>query len=173
MPMAAITLAAGLIGYSRLATWLRPRRRGRALRLATWLGAALFSGVGLHDVADRLAHAPVLIDRAEAEQIWPWFLQVGPDDAVMVDYEVSAPLSSRQEIYGCELDANLPKRFPELGPEFHWLFIRNSNRFYNVLVQQHFEIVHRGQHVTVGRRGVDVSARNSDFFRFCANTNTR
>ena len=83
------------------------------------------------------------------------------------------PCRPDAEIYGCELDANLPKGFPHLGPEFRWLFIRNRNRFYNLLLKQGFEVVHHGKHVTIARRGVAVSARNSDFFRFCANTNPR
>jgi hypothetical protein len=172
MPMAAITLAAGLIGYARLANWLRARQWGRAM-VAVWLGSALICGIGLNDIANRLSHAPVPIDREEAQQIWNWVRQVSDDDAVIVDYELSAPLSSRREIYACELDANLPKGFPHLGPEFRWLFVRNSNRFYNLLLQQEFEVVHRGKYATVARRGVAVSARNSDFFRFCANTSAR
>jgi hypothetical protein len=173
MPMAAMVLAAGLIGYGRLARWLLPRRGGRVLFVIAWLCSILFCGVGLRDVADRLSRAPAPIDRDEAEQVWSWIRQVGQDDAIMVDYDVSAPLSSRREIYGCELDANLPKGFPKLGPEFRWLFIRNTNRFYNLMLEQGFEVVHHGKYVTVARRGKAVSARNSDFLRFCANTNAR
>jgi Predicted membrane protein (DUF2079) len=173
MPMAAITLAAGLIGYARLANWLQAWRGGPGMMVAVWLGSVLICGVGLDDFAHRLSHAPVPIDREEAQQIWNWVRQVSEDAAVIVDYELSAPLSSRREIYACELDANLPKGFPHLGPEFRWLFVRNSNRFYNLLLQQDFEVVHRGKYATVARRVVAVSARNSDFFRFCANTNAR
>ncbi len=173
MPMAAIVLAAGLIGYARLANWSRPRRGGRAVMVMAWICAGLVCAVGLRDVTDRLARVPVLIDRDEAEQVWSWIRQVGDDDAVIVDYEFSAPLSSRRLIYGCELDANLPRGFRRLGPEFRWLFIRNTNRFHNFLLEQGFDVVHRGRYATVARRGLAVSARNSDFFRFCANTNSR
>ena len=110
MPMAAMVLAAGLIGYARLANWLLPRRGGRAWLAMVWICAAAFCGVGLRDVTDRLAHVPVLIDREEAEQIWSWIRQVGPDDAVMADYEVSAPLSSRRQLYGYD-----PRRQPAQG----------------------------------------------------------
>jgi hypothetical protein len=82
----------------------------------------------------------------------------------MVDYEISAPLSSRRLIYGCEMDANLPRGFPQLGPEFRWIFVRNTNRFYNLLLQQGFEVVHKGKFVTVARRGLTVAGRNSGFF---------
>jgi hypothetical protein len=164
MPMAAMVLAAGLIGYARLANWLRPRRGGRALMAIAWICACLFCGVGLRDVTDRLTKVPILIDRDEVEQVWSWIRQVGDDDAVIVDYEFSAPLSSRRLIYACEMDVNLPKGFPQLGAEFRWLFIRNANRFYNVLLQQGFEVVHKGKYVTIARRIVTVSAQNSDFF---------
>jgi hypothetical protein len=164
MPMAAIVLAAGLIGYARLANWLLPRRGGRAWMVVAWICAGLFCGVGLRDVTDRLASVPVAIDREEAEQVWSWIRQVGADDAVIVDYEFSAPLSSRRLIYGCEMDANLPRGFPQLGPEFRWMFVRNTNRFYNVLLQQGFDVVHKGKFVTVARRGLTVSGRNSGFF---------
>jgi hypothetical protein len=173
MPMAALVLAAGLIGYARLAGWLRPIRFGQSAMVAIWVCAGLFCVIGLRDVTARLASAPAPIDREEAEQVWAWIRQVGPTDAMMVDYEVSAPLSSRRLIYGCEMDANLPTGFPDLGPEFRWLFIRNTNRFYNPMLGQGFEVVHHGKNWTVARRGIDVSARNCDFFRFCANTNTR
>ena len=164
MPMAAMVLAAGLIGYAQLANWLLPRRGGRALMAMAWVCAALFTCVGLRDVTDRVAQVPVPIDREEAEQVWSWIRQVDDNDAVMVDYELSAPLSSRRLIYGCEMDVNLPRRFPALGPEFRWLFIRNTNRFYNVLLANGFEIVHKGKYVTIARRGLAVSAQNSDFF---------
>jgi hypothetical protein len=129
-----------------------------------WIGCGLMCAIGLRDVTDRLAHAPVPIDRDEAEQVWSWVREVGADDAVMVDYELSAPLSSRRWIYGCELDANLPSGFPHLGPEFQWLFVRNANRFYNILLEQGFEVVHQGKYVTVGRRRAAVVAGNSEFF---------
>jgi hypothetical protein len=164
MPLAAIVLAAGLIGYARLADGLRAHRRGRALIVIAWVCAVLVSGVGLRDVTNRLALAPILIDRQEAEQVWSWIRQVGANDAVMVDYELSAPLSSRPLIYGCELDANLPKGFPQLGPEFRWLFIRNANRFYKPLLNQGFDVVYQGKHVTVARRSVGQLPRKSEFF---------
>jgi len=85
---------------------------------------------------------------------------------VIADYEVSAPLSSRRQLYSYILDANLPKGFPQLGPEFHWLFIRNDYRFLKILLDQGFEVVHRGKYLTIARRGVANLARNSDFFDF-------
>jgi hypothetical protein len=173
MPMAAILLAAGLIGYARLANGLLARDGGRAGLAIAWVCAAVMCGLGLHDVTDRLAHAPALIEREEAEQIWHWIEEVGDNDAVMADYEVSAPLSSRRRLYSYIMDVNLPKRFPELDPDFRWLFIRKGYPFLNRLLDQGFEVVYQGKYLTIARRRASLSARNSDFFRFCANTNPR
>jgi hypothetical protein len=100
---------------------------------------------------------PAPIDREEAELVWHWIRRVGDDDAVIVDIELAAPLSSRRELFGCELDANLPRGLAKLDPRFRWLFIRNTNRFYNLLLEQGFEIVHRGNFVTVARRSAAMS----------------
>jgi hypothetical protein len=169
MPMVVLVLAAGLIGYARLATWLLPHRGGRAWLALAWLGAAVMGGIGLRDVTNRLASVAPLIDSREAEEIWTWIRQVGPDDAVMAGYEVSAPLSSRRSLYSFVLDANQPKGFPLLGPEFHWLFIQNDYPLLKPLLDQGFDTVHRGKHLTIARRGAITLAGNSDFFRFCAN----
>jgi hypothetical protein len=152
MPMAAILLAAGLIGYARLATGLLARRGGRAGLTVVWVCAAVTFGMGLRDVTDRLAHAPVLIDREDAEQVWYWIKQVGDDDAVMADYEVSAPLSSRRRLYSYIMDVNLPKNFPELDSGFRWLFIRKGYPSLNRLLEQGFEVVCQGKYLTIARR---------------------
>ena len=173
MPMAAILLAVGLIGYARLANGLLARRGGRAGLAIVWACAAVMCGVGLRDVTDRLARAPVLIERQEAEQIWKWIKAVGDDDAVLADYEVSAPLSSRRQLYSYVMDVNLPKNFPELDPAFRWLFIRNAHPFLNRLLEQGFEIFYQGKYLSIARRVGLSTTRDSDFFRFCANTNSR
>ncbi len=152
MPMAGLVLASGLIGYARLAGRLRHQRLGVVWIALMWTGAALFCTIGLRDVTGRLRHAPVAIESDEAAEVWPLIRQVAGDDAVMVDYEISAPLSSRRQIYGCEMDANLPKGFPQLGPEFRWLFIRNQNRFYKAMLDQGFEVVHQGKNLTIAHR---------------------
>ena len=153
MPMAAIVLAAGLIGYARLANWLllaarRPSGPGDRLGLR---GRDVLHR-RLRDVTNRLARSPCVIEREEAEQIWHWINEVGDYDAVMADYEVSAPLSSRRQLYSYVMDVNLPKRFPELDPEFRWLFVRKGYPFLNRLLDQGFEVVYRGKYLTIARR---------------------
>jgi hypothetical protein len=159
VPMAVLVLAGGLIGYARLGSWLLPRRGGMLGLALIWACAAVFSVVGLQDVLSRLAQVATPIDRQEAQEIWSWIAQVGPDDAVMADLEVTAPLSSRRWLYSYIVDANLPKGFPHLGPEFRWLFIKNEYPFLKTLLDQGFEVVHRSRYLTIARRGAVTLAR--------------
>ena len=147
MPMAAIVLAAGLIGYARLANWLRlAARRAVADRgspgLARPCSAAWVCGTSSPAVSDRV---PVLIDRQEAEQIWAWIRQVGPDDAVMADYEVSRPpVIPRQALRLRSSMPTCPRVFPTSGRSFAGSSSGTTNRFYNLLLDQGFDVVHRG-----------------------------
>jgi hypothetical protein len=152
MPMVSLVLAAGLYGYARLGHWLRPRPGGWAWTLLLWTGAAVICCVGLRDVAARRASVPAPIERLEAEQIWTWIGRVGPDEGVIADYQVSAPLSSRRSLYSYGMYWNQPKGFPRLGREFHWLFVKTDYPFLKVLLDQGFEVVHRGHFLTVARR---------------------
>jgi hypothetical protein len=205
VPMVVTVLAAGLIGYARLCSWLLSRgavdahdRRtsgepahlgkskghahisiGRWARLglarraardqdpqsrispwvpgglaALWLVVVVVCVLGLRGVLTRLDRVPVAISREEAGQIWQWIRQVGPHDAVLADYAVAAPLSSRRQLYSYILDTNLPPGFPHLGPEFRWLFVRNDFAALDSLLAQGFVIVHRGAYLTIARRGV-------------------
>ncbi|HZW31338.1 MAG TPA: DUF2079 domain-containing protein [Isosphaeraceae bacterium] len=169
MPMAILVLAAGLVGYARLATWLRKRPRGRVWLALVWLGAVALGVVGVRDLTHRMGQIPVTIDRQEAAAIWTWIRQVDPEDAVLAGYEVAAPLSSRRWLYSYVLDPNLPPGFPQLGSQFHWLLVGNDYYLLKPLLDQGFEVVHRGNHLTIARRGTVTLARNPDFFRFRAN----
>jgi Predicted membrane protein (DUF2079) len=173
MPMVVMVLAAGLIGYARLADELLRRPRGRAWLALVWLGAAAMGCVGLRDVVRRMDRVPPTFDRQEARDVWSWIRQVSPDAAVLADYEVSAPLSSRRALYSYVLDANLPAGFPHLGPEFQWLFVRSDYPLLKALLDQGFDVVHRGPYLTIARRGTMNFAGNPEFFRFRANTNPR
>ncbi len=172
MPMAVMVLAAGLIGYARLAAWLLPRPAGRVWLAMAWLAAVAMGAAGLRDVSNRMAAVPRVFEPQEAGEIWGWIRQVSPDDAVLADYEVSAPLSSRPWLYSYIMDTNLPDGFPRLRPEFHWLFVRSDYRLLKVLLEQGFDVVHRGPYLTIARRGTINLAEKNDFFRF-ARTRSR
>ena len=116
-----------------------------------------------------MASVPVAIDRQEAEEIWSWIRQVAPEDAVIADDKVAAPLSSRRSLYGYILESNLPQRFPRLGPEFRWLFVHNDWRWLKPLRDQGFDVVYRGRYLTIARRNTISLARISEIFRFRAN----
>jgi len=158
MPIVVLVLAAGLVGYARMGTWLWLRGRGGRVGLAlAWACAALFCGVGLREVTGWLARVPVKIDRLEAEEIHSWIRQVGPTASVIAAYEVSAPLSSRRRLFSYVLFSNQPLGFPRLDPEIHWLFIRNDYPFLKVLLDQGFEVVHRGRYLTIAQRAAATS----------------
>jgi hypothetical protein len=153
MPMAILLLAAGLVGYARLGRWLLARgRAGRAALAIVWVWAAILCGVELRGVTGWLARVPQKLDRAEAEQVWSWIRQVAPDDAVVTALEVSAPLSSRRQLYGYGLFEQRPPGFPRLSPEFHWLFMQSDYPFLKMLLDNGFEVVHRGRFLTIARR---------------------
>jgi hypothetical protein len=173
MPMVALVLAAGLIGYARLAAGLLPRRAGGTWLALVWIASAAVCALGIRDVNRRVSSVPALIDRQEAEEIWAWIRQVEPDDAVLADYEVSAPLSSRHRLYSYIMDVNLPPGFPHLGPEFRWLFIRNDWPHLKSLLDQGFSVVHRGPYLTIAHRRTISLVGISNFFRFRANNSSR
>ena len=102
-----------------------PAAAGRPWLALVWLASAARSAPSASATSPAGWHpCPPRSIAQEAEEIWAWIRQVGPDDAVIADYEVSAPLSSRRWLYSYILDVNLPPGFPHLGPEFRWLFVR-------------------------------------------------
>jgi uncharacterized membrane protein len=152
-PMAILVVAAGLVGYARLGRWLLPRGRSALAALAgIWLSGVAVGTVGLREVTQLLEQVPEKIDRAEAAQIQSWIGQVDPAAAVLAAYEVSAPLSSRRRLYSYVLNENRPPGYPKLERDFHWIFIRNDYPFLKILLDQGFEIVHRGRFLTIARR---------------------
>ena len=88
-------------------------------------------------------------------EIQQWIGQVGPDDGVLAAYEVTAPLSSTTRLYSYILEQNKPKGFPQLGPEFRWVFIRRGDFASKTFEDQGFRIVHRGDFLTILRRQPD------------------
>jgi hypothetical protein len=150
-PVVFIVLAAGLVGYARFNRRLARYQNWRWAAVL-WLLAAVSNAFLLSDVFDRLARVPVAIDRQEAQAIRSWIREVGPDDAVLADYLVSAPLSSRQNLYAYEMDINLPPGFPQLSPDMRWLFVRNNYPHLKLLLFQGFQIVHEGKFLTIAHR---------------------
>ena len=112
---------------------------------------------------------PAAIDRQEAEEIWAWIRQVGPDDAVIADYEVSAPLSSRRLALQLYPGRQPAAGISPLGPEFRWIFVRNDWPHLKVLLDEGFNVVHRGPYLTIARRG-DQPGRDFGIFSDFART---
>lgn len=152
-PFVAVGLAAGLLGFANLTVWLRDRPGGRRWLAAAWLAA--LAGLAAADAAvqNRFARMQPPIPRREAAEIWQWIQRVGPDETVLAAYEVSAPLSSRRNLYSYVLRVNQPKGYPHLAPEFHWVFLRNGDVNPQVMLDQGFEVVYKGTAITIFRRG--------------------
>jgi hypothetical protein len=151
LPVAMI-LAAGLVGYGQLAGWLRERRGGWLALGLVWAGAAACCCPGLRAVSDRMSQIPETIRSDEAESLWHWIGQVGPEDGIVAAYEIAGPLSSRRRLYSYRMEQNKPGGFPELGPEFRWVFLREQELSPSRFLDQGFQIVHRGPFLTVLRR---------------------
>jgi hypothetical protein len=163
VPMVLLVLSAGLIGYARVAVWLRSRPGGRAAMAIIWAVAASMCLVGLRDLAQRMSTIPPAVEPQEVEQIWSSIQKVRPDDAVLADYALAAPLSSRQSLYSYVMLPNLPKGFPNLAPDFRWLFVRNDFVFLDALLEQGFEIVFRGKTFTVAHRAQKIGQGDHSF----------
>jgi hypothetical protein len=147
-----MVLAAGIVGYARLCSWLIARPRGWLLVPLVWIAAAAGCGLGLKELSERMSRIPNPISQQEADAIWYWIGQVGPDDGALATYEVTAPLSSRKRLYSYILDQNKPKGFPKLGQEFQWVFYRTPDFPPALFLDQGFDLVHKGQFLTIVRR---------------------
>jgi hypothetical protein len=151
-PIVALVLAAGLFGYGRLGTRALQSRRGGWLLAGLWLASALGMGAAGWELASRFDRIEWSISRAEAAEIRRWVDLVGPDEAVVSAYEVSAHLSSRRLLYSNRMEMNKPLNYPQLGPEFRWVFIRKEDLRPEVLTAQGFRFVHRGDFIWIFRR---------------------
>jgi hypothetical protein len=150
-PMVATGLAAGLVGYGRLARWLLDRTGSiRALGVA-WVCAAGGSALLLAAFLPITWNQPHPMDPAEVREVWRWVERVGPDDGVVTAYEVAAPLSSRWRVYGYTLSVNPPPSFPWMRKEFQWVFYRTQDAP-QPFEQQGFRAVHRGRFLTIYHR---------------------
>ena len=151
-PATGAVLAAGLVGFGRLGERALRSRRGTWALAGLWVASAAGLIAARSEILARLDRIPQPISRAEAAEIWRWIGEVGPDDAVVAAYEMSAPLSSRRHLYSNVMDLNKPPGYPALGPEFRWAFLRKDDLPPEVLTGQGFEVVHRGDFLWIYRR---------------------
>jgi len=152
VPMVAMSLAAGLVGYARLANWLRDRPGGPIALALGWLLAAVIGLIGLYRVSALMEGTAPVVAPADVAPYWAFVQQVKPDETVLAAYEFTAPLSSRRGLYSYILNPNRPQGFPGLGPEFAWIFLRASGLDPELFVNQGFRVVHRGESLIVLRR---------------------
>jgi hypothetical protein len=157
-PLAAMGLAAGLVGGSRLwgfaAKFPKPwawHAGGAALSIAVLLAADAV-------VLGRFAQVRYPIGRDEAAVLWVWFAQVGPDDGVVAHYDVTAPLSARRFLYSYVLTSNEPPGFPASMPShIKWVFFRPGDIATELLERQGFREVFHGPSMRVYWRGESVA----------------
>ena len=165
LPMTALVLSAGLIGFARVGSWILKHRRGWAWFALFWAVLAASGEAGVIGMTNRLNRVPIEIDAEEAATAWRWIEQVDPQDAVLADYVVAAPLSSRPRLFSYLMNWNLPKpepvRYPELDSGIRWLFIRNDYPLLKVLLDQGFDVVHKGRKLTIARRSLRANVRSN------------
>jgi hypothetical protein len=151
-PAVALALAAGLIGFARVGSWIL-RRRGRRWMLAA-LWVALASGLlaARFEVMSRLDRVPGPIPASEARAIRSWIARVAAGEGVLAAYEIAAPLSSREHLYSYVMDINFPPGFPRIAPVIRWAFVRPPGLDPQLLLGQGFEIVYPGESLWVYRR---------------------
>jgi uncharacterized membrane protein len=150
-PFVAFGLAAGVIGWSRIAMSLRRRRR-----FLPWLlvaGAFVINIPPWVEFHRRIAIAPTPIGADEARQIWTAIEQVGSGDGVIAAYEVTAPLSGRRHLYSYVLDINKPSGYPnDLPSDIRWLFLERSRFGANDFQDQGFKVIYEGSFLRVLKR---------------------
>jgi hypothetical protein len=152
VPFVAMGLAAGLIGYARVASWLRSRTRGLPWLIGVWVVSAVASAVALGSILGMVARQPIPMAADEVAAVWSWIDQVGPEEGVLAVYDVTAPLSSRRLLYSYILDCNRPPRYPNLPPTIRWVFYRNADGSAGEFLSQGFRVVHKGIHLKILRR---------------------
>jgi hypothetical protein len=147
-----LVLAAGLMGFARVAVWLKDRKGGRWLVIAAWVATAAGLLAASSVLQKRFAEYEPPISAAEAADVWRWVERVGPEETVLASYEVTAPLSTRRRLFSHVLKVNQPKGYPQLDPEFHWVFMRNRDLMPKVLTDQGFERVFEGSFLSIYHR---------------------
>jgi hypothetical protein len=162
-PLTALMLAAGLIGYARIAGFVTHRFEARSPRMliALWSVSAVGLLAASIVLGNRFARVPRPIPQAEAGRLWFWITQVDPGEGVLTAYEVAAPLSSRRSLFSYRLDENKPPGYPRLAPEIHWAFVREAEVPAQLFINQGFVEVSAGPSVRVFRRTAGRTGRPS------------
>ncbi len=158
-PMVALVVAAGLIGYGRLGTWALRKRGGVGIVAGVWLAAALGMGLASWDLQSRMGRIDWPISLAEARDLWRWIDRVGPEEGVVASYEVTAPLSSRRLLYSNTMVLNEPPSFYDMAPIYHWAFLSKGSHDPNMMFNQGFDLVYRGDYIRIYHRDGAVSDR--------------
>ena len=127
-PIAALGLAAGLVGFGRLAVWLLRRRHGAVWLALVCVLTAAASFAAVRDLKGRMDRQPRAFTEAETREFWRWAGEVGPEDGVLAVYDLTAPFSSRRTLYSYILDMNKPKGYPLLPSSIRWVFYGKPDR---------------------------------------------
>ncbi len=152
-PIFAVLVAAGLIGYARIALWALPKPRGKLILATVWVLTLLGCAAGTWEVHNRMSRIEWLISPEEAKELWKWIDKVGPDDAVMAAYEATAPLSSRQLLFSNGLYQNEPPGYPlTFNERFGWLFLQVNKVDEKAVAAAGFKAVYRGSFLNVYHR---------------------
>jgi hypothetical protein len=150
-PGVSMLLAAGLIGFARLAGRLEGRRWLMAVVWAFLLCGLLWARA---DLVDRLSRIPPPVARADAPELWNWIRRVRPDEGVLTSYRLSGPLSSRRWLYVYNMfEWNLPPGYPNrLSARVGWVFWETRDCEPKHLTVQGFDQVARLSSVSIYHR---------------------
>ena len=151
-PIVALGLAAGLVGFGKLAVRFSGRKHGVKALLGCWILLFVLLTLGSLEIRGKMRRQPRPIDSTEAARIWEAIGQVEPDDGVLAAYEVTAPLSSRKNLVSYILPVNQPRGYPVLSQEIRWIFYRNADGSTEVFQKQGFKVVNAGRFLTILRR---------------------
>jgi hypothetical protein len=150
-PGVSMLLAAGLIGFAKLAGRLEGRRR---LLAAVWV--VLLCGLlwARADLVGRLSRIPPPVARADAPELWDWIRRARRDEGVLTSYRLSGPLSSRKYLYVYNMFGwNVPPGYPgRLDPKVNWIFWETKHSEPVDFTDQGFDRVARSSSVSIYHR---------------------
>ncbi|MDX2037455.1 MAG: DUF2079 domain-containing protein [Isosphaeraceae bacterium] len=156
-PVVGLMIAAGCIGLARIDR-LATRLGGRRARLGALLGLLILGIPHTARIRSIEAMVPTPVSHDEVAELRRWIDEVAPDDAVLVHYDLSAPLSSRRFAFSYLLDSNKPPGYPLFAPEFAWAFVKRRDAAAQHALRQGFDLVHDGRRYQVWRRPSTAAA---------------